>query len=154
MNNSIRRTLAAALTVAMTGCATVTHGPMQRIYVNSEPQATVRTHDCGVGSTKRMQTPGVVWVSRRADRCAFTFEAPGYQTETRYLSRMVNEKVVDNVELADDLCGGIECNSLSDYLGVAMVGLIFIGAGVGIDAATGALFRQEPSDVIVRLKEQ
>ena len=155
MRIAVRRSLAIGLVVVtMTGCATVSHGPMQRIHVDSDPPATVYTRECGPGSTKRAETPAVVWVSRRAERCALTFEVEGYEPQTRLLRRTVSERTLHNIEAADDLCEFSDCRDLSDWFAVTMAAAILVGAGVGIDAATGAMFRQEPSEVVVRLRER
>lgn len=149
MNVTMKRgLLAAILALNVTACATVQHGPMQRIAVDSEPQGvTVQTDDCGVASTRQTQTPGVVWVSRRADRCALTFTARGYEPQTVTLHRIIADEFFENVEAADVFCSGGDCISL-DFL---LVGALFAGTGFAVDAATGALFELEPDDVFVEM---
>jgi hypothetical protein len=137
-----------ALTLNLAACATVQHGPVQRIHVDSEPsEAVVRTEKCGPGSTKEVRTPGVVWVSRRADRCTLTFSAEGYESERVELTRAVAEEFLDNVEwfgvCGDDL---VDCDVEWLFLGSFLA-----GTGFGVDAITGALFEQQPNDVLVTL---
>lgn len=141
--------LAAALTIALTGCATVQHGPVQKIYVDSEPQdAVVQTSDCGVGSTKEVRTPGVVWVSRRADKCTLRFSAPGHYTETVTLRREVAEEFLHNVDLVGEIC----CWDTDSSLTGLLLGGLFAGTGFAVDGATGAMFKQEPSAVLIELE--
>src|SRR5215212_10069845 len=82
--------LLALLALNLAACATMQHGPVQRISVESDPpDAVVYTDQCGPGSTKEARTPGVVWVSRRAERCTLTIVAPGYESETVVLTRAI-----------------------------------------------------------------
>jgi hypothetical protein len=149
MDASMKRSaLAAALALHLAACATVQHGPMQRIPVDSEPQdALVRTADCGPGATKEVRTPGVVWVSRRAERCMLTFASRDHYTEQVTLTRELSEKFFENAEVAADLC----CTSGDDWLGFFLGGL-FAGTGFAVDTATGALYEQHPSEVFVELE--
>jgi hypothetical protein len=141
--------LAAALTIALTGCATVQHGPVQKIHVDSEPQdALVKTSDCGIGSTKEVRTPGVVWVSRRADKCTLRFSAPGHYTETVTLHREVADEFLQNVNVVGELCCWDTDNSLTGLL----LGGLFAGTGFAVDGATGAMFKQEPSALLIELE--
>ena len=133
-----RTLLLAVLALNLAACATVQHGPVQRIPVDSEPAgAVVYTEDCGPGSTKEATTPGVIWVSRRAERCALTFTAPGYDLERVVLTREIAEEFIENIDFLD-----------TDYF---LLGGFLAGAGFGVDAITGALFEQHPNEVFVSL---
>jgi hypothetical protein len=144
----MRSLVAAILLLTMTGCATVQHGPVQRIEVDSEPQdAIVRTSDCGPGSTKETRTPDVVWVSRRAEKCTLTFLLPGHYTEQVALHRKVAEEFFENAEVAVDM---VCCND--GWLGWLLLGGLFAGTGFAVDTATGALYEQEPGSVFVELQ--
>jgi hypothetical protein len=111
---------------------------VQRIPVDSEPAgAVVYTEDCGPGSTSEARTPGVIWVSRRAERCALTFTTPGYALQRVVLTREIAEEFLQNIDFLD-----------ADSF---FIGGFLTGAGFGIDALTGALFEQHPNDVFVSL---
>lgn len=139
--------LAALVAIALTGCATVQHGPVQRIDVDSEPRdAVVRTSDCGPGSTKEVRTPGVVWVSRRAEHCTLRFSAPGFYAETVTLRREMAEEFLDNVNVIGEI--GYWDDSLTGLL----LGGLFAGTGFAVDGATGAMFQQHPSAVVIELE--
>jgi hypothetical protein len=147
---------AALLALVFTGCATIQHGPMQRIRVDSEPvAATIRTHDCGPGSTKAARTAGIVWVNRRATRCALTISAPGFEPQTVRLQRVLSHEARDNARIFAELCDGdaLDCNSFSDVVAAVFLGGIFAGTGFGVDAATGAMVALEPNDIHVTLVE-
>jgi hypothetical protein len=133
-----RVALLATLALTFAACATVQHGPVQRIPVDSEPTgAVVYTEDCGPGSTREATTPGVIWVSRRAERCALIFTAPGYELERVVLTREIAEEFLENIDFLD-----ADSFFISGFLA---------GAGFGVDAITGALFEQQPHDVFVSL---
>jgi len=143
----MKRALLAALLLGNVACATVQHGPMQRIPVGSEPpEAIVRTEQCGPGSTKETKTPGVVWVNRRAERCTLTIVAPYYEAATVVLERAIAPEFYDNIDLAADTLSGP-----ADW-GFFLLGGFLAGTGFGVDAATGALFEQHPHAVFVELE--
>ena len=152
----MKQIAAIVLAAVLTGCATVDHGPMQRIYADSDPvAATVRTKDCGPGSTKVAKTAAVVWVSRRATHCALTFTAPGFESRTVTLHREMSDRTFDNARGVADFCDGdvLDCNSLSDFFAAIFLGGLVAGTGFGVDAATGAMFEQHPSNIHVELVE-
>jgi hypothetical protein len=90
------------------------------------------------GSTREARTPGVIWVSRRAERCALTFTAPGYELERVVLTREIAQEFLDNIDFLD-----------ADSF---FIGGFLTGAGFGLDALTGALFEQHPNHVFVSLE--
>jgi hypothetical protein len=142
-----RTLLLAALALTLGACATVQHGPVQRIRVDSDPAgAKVRTERCGPGATKEVRTPGVVWVSRRAERCTLTFTADGYVGKRVVLTRVLAEEFLENAE-ALDVCLELDCDG-GEWL---VLGGLIAGTGFGVDAITGALYQQQPSDLYVNL---
>ena len=150
MSMPMKRTLLLAIAaLSLAACATVQHGPVQRIHVESEPSgAKVRTELCGPGATKEVSTPGVVWVSRRAERCTLTFTADGYVGKRVVLTRVLAEEFMENAE-ALAVCDALDC----DDGGWFVLGGLVAGTGFGVDAITGALFEQQPSEVFVSLPE-
>lgn len=143
--------LAAIVALNVTACATVQHGPVQRIHVESEPSgAEVLTTLCGPGSTKKALTPAVIWVSRRAERCTLLFSADGYESDRVVLTRAVADESLDNLEFfeicAEDV---LDCDDAWPFF---FFGGLLAGTGFGVDAVTGALFEQQPADVFVRLQ--
>ncbi len=138
--------LLAILALTLAACATVQHGPVQGINVDSEPTgAKVRTDLCGPGATKEVYTPGVVWVSRRAERCTLTFTADGYIGKRVVLTRALSPEFLENAE-AIDVCGGGDCDATW-----FIVSSLVAGAGFGVDAISGALYEQQPGEVFVTL---
>jgi hypothetical protein len=153
----MRRVLSLLLAFTSAACATVNHGPMQRIHVGSDPAgASVDLRDCGAGSTKTAKTPATVWVSRRATRCTLTFAADGYRPRTARLERRVADASANNFDMATELCedDASNCNSLTDLFIVGAVAGVLVGSGLGIDAATGARWQQVPSRVDMTLQPE
>ncbi|HVS33530.1 MAG TPA: hypothetical protein VMS98_18995 [Thermoanaerobaculia bacterium] len=151
------RLLPPLLALTFAACATVDHGPMQRIRVDSQPAgANVTTIDCGPGSTKKARTPAVVWVNRRASRCAITFSAIGYESETFRLQRRISDATSENIRFLDGLCTeeALDCNSASDWFGVILISAAVSGTGIGVDALSGAMFEQEPNEIVANLCPQ
>lgn len=147
--------LLAFLSLSFVACATVQHGPVQRIHVETDPEgAIVRTENCGPGATREATTPADVWVSRRAKECAFTLAAPGYYVETVVLSRKVADEYFENLDLAGVLCGDdvIDCSDPSSWPFFLFFGGVLAGTGFGVDTVTGAMFEQEPAEVMVELQ--
>lgn len=139
----------ALLALSLAACATVQHGPMQRISVDSDPaDVKVRTDKCGPGSTKETRTPGVVWVSRRAERCTLTFTEDGYVGKRIVLTRAISDEFLENLDLLD-VCTEVDCDDAWGYL---FFGGFLAGTGFGIDAITGALYEQQPHEVWVTLE--
>ena len=139
----------ALLALNLAACATVQHGPMQRIRVDSDPaDVKVRTDKCGPGSTRETRTPGVVWVSRRAERCTLTFTEDGYVGKRIVLTRAIAEEFMENLDLLD-VCTEVDCD---DGWGYLFFSGFLAGTGFGIDAITGALYEQQPHDVWVTLE--
>lgn len=141
-----RTLLLAILAFSLAACATVQHGPVQRIYVESDPpDAVVKTDHCGPGSTRETRTPGVVWVSRRAERCTITVTADGYVGKRVTLARAIADEFLENLE-ALRVCD-VNCDETFFLLGGVVA-----GTGLGVDAITGALYVQQPSEVYVTLE--
>jgi hypothetical protein len=143
----MKRLLLALCVSVLGACATVQHGPMQGIVVDSDPQnVLVRTQDCGVTSTRETRTPATVWVSRRADHCMLVFTAPDFWTERVTLERSVAEEFVQNVDVANEVWSDTD-----DAVAGFFLGGLLAGAGFAVDASTGAMFQQSPSRVFVQL---
>lgn len=143
--------LAAVLALNLAACATVQHGPLQRVHVDSEPSgADVLTTLCGPGSTKKARTPGVIWVSRRAERCTVLVSADGYESERVVLTRAVANEYFDNLSWLE-ICGPDALDCVDDWPYFFFGGLL-AGTGFGVDAVTGALYEQQPDDVFVTLE--
>jgi hypothetical protein len=150
----MRRIVSILLALFTTACATVHHGPMQRIQVDSAPAGvTVRSTGCGPGSTESATTPATVWVSRRATRCTLTLSASGYREEIVLLRRGRNDVTNRNFNAAGVICEHeANCNSFHEFFGVLALGALLGGTGLGVDAATGARYEQQPSYVAVTLR--
>ncbi|HEY0371311.1 MAG TPA: hypothetical protein VGD79_04890 [Thermoanaerobaculia bacterium] len=143
----MKHAVLSLLALTLAACATVQHGPVQRISVESDPpDAVVKTDHCGPGSTRETRTPGAVWVSRRAERCTITVTADGYVGKRIALSRVIAPEFLENLD-ALQVCGP-ECDEPAFFF----LGGFFAGAGIGVDAISGALFELQPDAVSVTLE--
>ncbi len=127
--------------IALTGCTTIANGPMQRVYVDSEPQgAVVRLQRCGALATKTVTTPGIAWVSRRSTQCELTFAMPERAEQRTKLSRHVSRNITIYGTTAEVLLDG--SSDLGEW---AVVATVFLLPSFVIDAATGSMFELQPS---------
>ncbi|HUR82582.1 MAG TPA: hypothetical protein VM733_17595 [Thermoanaerobaculia bacterium] len=145
----MKKLLAFLLMFTLTACATVQHGPVQRIAVDSEPQgAVVRTAHCGPGATKEVRTPGELWVSRRAEHCTLTFTARDHYAEQVTLHREMAPEFFENADAAAVVLD----EGPGEWLPWFVFGTVLAGTGFAVDTATGALFEQHPREVFVNLE--
>ena len=113
------------------GCASIAHGRFQQVPVTSSPAGADVTADCGRGAKEAGQTPVVVKVSRKADRCIITVQKDGYSEESVVLKRHVS--------------GWVWGNIFMPYVTVP---------GVLVDLYNGAAYRRAPASVDVHLKQE
>src|SRR5687767_15948642 len=79
------------------GCASIANGRFQQVPVISSPAGADVTADCGRGAKAVGQTPVVVKVSRKADRCVITVDKAGYSEHSVVLKRHVSGWVWGNM---------------------------------------------------------
>jgi hypothetical protein len=142
----------ALLLLALTGCATTTQGPLQRIEIESDPSgAAVDAIRCGV-SIGALETPTTIMVSRRAKRCLISISHSGYYTSNVPLERVISDRLGENFEAMGiancDDCGG----HFLDWMALAVVGLAGALTGVVVDAASGAMYELQPSRIFAELE--
>ena len=116
--------------LATTGCGTIANGGSQKIPVMSDPIGAKVLSDCGRGPREVGETPVVVKVSRKADRCIITVKKDGYGDESIVLTRHLSGWVWGNVFLP------------------------YVVPGVLIDLYDGGAYRRSPAAVDVRLREE
>ncbi|HSP16507.1 MAG TPA: hypothetical protein VLV78_17315 [Thermoanaerobaculia bacterium] len=138
----MRRAIAVICLIALTGCTTVANGPMQRVYVDSNPDgAVVRLTHCGAFATKAATTPAVVWVSRRSTQCELTFAMPERAEQRTKLSRHVSRHMSIYGTTAEVILDG------SDSIGEWFIaGTLLLLPSFVIDAATGSMFELQPNE--------
>ncbi len=118
--------LAAAASLALGGCATVTRGTTDQIQLVSEPDgATAKT-----SLAQQCLTPCTLQVSRK-DEFSVTFSKPGF----------TDQSVQVKTRVAGSGAAGFAGNVL--FGGVV---------GMGVDAATGSTLEHVPNPVSVVLK--
>jgi hypothetical protein len=144
------RRATALLALSLTACGTVTHGPLQRIQVESEPAgARVNADHCGSPKSGQLYTPATVWVSRRATRCKLTLRLDGFEQRSVMLHRRLSDKFAENTTPARDICApGLECG-LTEFLVTGLMAGLAIGTGFAVDSVSGAMYEQRPYVVAI-----
>ena len=150
----MKRTLSGILILSM-GCATMNRGPVQKVYIESDPSgAVVELEKCG-RQPKDLRTPTDLFISRRVKRCTVHIALDGYEPARVMLQRRpADYSPADRAEDIAEVCGayGENCNSLTDLLILGTVGVFLWGVGKGVDAAAGANYQLEPRHVRVELQ--
>lgn len=136
------------LLLLTTACGTMSHGPMQRIDVTSDPiGAEVRTSGCGT-RTVAFTTPGHFWASRKATRCTLSFTAQGYLPFEMTLKRIGSgDAAFEAGAVATDVL-----TSPGEVVEAVVLAGAVVGASLAIDWATGGLYELSPSDFEVFLE--
>jgi hypothetical protein len=126
----IRLAMLALLVCALflNACATVAHGKYQEIPVLSKPAGAEVLTDCGKGVESAGQTPVVVRLSRKADRCVITLKKDGYEDSSAIVKR--------------HLSGWFWCNVFLPYVTVP---------GALVDLYDGAAYKKAPAAVKVTM---
>src|SRR6476619_7146744 len=138
----MRKLIAILGALVMTGCATVSNGPMQRVYIDSDPQgAAVRLERCGALATKTLVTPGVAWVSRRATQCRVTLGMPNAAEQKLRLSRHVSRSMKRYATTADVLSDvAFSGNGFDDLAAAGFIATILFVPSFAVDAISGSMF--------------
>jgi len=161
MKKQNRLLLLALPLAALAGCATISSPRQIRremIHVESLPSGGVIELDCGTASgVAPGTTPADVEIPRRQDPCRLTVSKAGFRTFAVELTRRVRKGFYGNIAspfgglligaAAEPRCQG-ECwfGGYSTAIGTA-TGMIIGGIGMGVDAATGAMWEHEPKQV-------
>jgi len=146
------KALVAVLVLAQ-GCATVHNGRYQDIPVVTDPSGATVEVRCGKVQPLAV-TPTTVRLPRRIDQCSLILTRSGFHSETVGFESFASGWVWGN--FAAPVVGGVVGTTRhSDQAFVDFfVGAVIGGAGFGIDALTGAMWRLEPVKVERKLKPQ
>jgi hypothetical protein len=138
-----------------TGCATIANGRYQRVQVvTNPPAAKVSVHGTRrqtKATPLQFETPGEVVLHRKEKQVVLRIEKVGYEPAEITLGRSAS---------AWTPVGGASFLGLGIMTGMVEGGAVFglgmgaicLGISVGIDLATGAAFRLDPSKVSVTLR--
>lgn len=164
----MRRLLAVVTALATLRCGTIVHGSTQILPVNSDPSGAVARLTCADGTAGEATTPGSLLLRRNAEACTLTVSKSGYQTETVALHRGKSSVMIGNIGtsaigavtgiIVGVLAGAAVSNGNLFSGGSALDAGAIIGGVIGvltpgwIDARTGAMYRQDPPRVDVKLK--
>ncbi len=155
-------------------CATIAHGPNQKIDVVTDPPGAVASFE-----DQRVVTPGQIVVRRKLKDAEIRIEKEGYLTQRVRLIRekhtkplwlnaalipvglfaggeVGNRTAPDREETCSSSGGFGFCrrsNHLNEIVVGALVGAVVVeGIAFGVDYATGAAFRLEPPRIDVKLE--
>lgn len=150
--------LALTIGVLTASCASVKHGTMQRIPVQTEPAGARVGIDCGDAPRRAGElTPTVITVPRKADTCRLRLTKPGYEPEIVELRRVTSPAVYGNLNAAgagvEVLVDSICCDDVAAAVGAftLVTGAVVGGFGFAVDHATGAMYQHIPTHVAVEL---
>jgi hypothetical protein len=160
MKKPIASLAAASSFLALTGCASIVHGPNQKILVETNPPGAIAS---ALG--KSVVTPGTLVMPRKTEEARIRIEKEGYETLVVPLVRKDSAALWLNMVA---LPAGIYAGGAIGYekdkeshewlaventiAGAAIGGVAVPFALMGTDMATGAAYKLVPSHVIVDLK--
>jgi hypothetical protein len=135
-----------AFLLALSGCATVHHGPSQAIAVSSVPAGADVEVRCGKAKGEG-KTPTTVRLPRRADPCSLELTLEGYQPETVVFDTHPSRWAWGN--FGPVIAGGVSgATRHSDQAFVDfLIGALFSGIGFSVDAISGSMWELEPAVV-------
>jgi hypothetical protein len=137
----IRIAPALLLLTLPTGCATILRGSHQNIRVETDPPGATASAD-----SETITTPGVLKIARQSKTLEVLVEKEGYVSVRVPLVRRVDVPYPGDLVLAvTAMVGGALTKSAVGFIG-------FPVAAVGVDIATGANHRIEPSKIFLRLE--
>lgn len=157
--------------VLLARCATLSHNEFEQIAVTSTPSGADVTLDCGRGPTRIGTTPLTLMVRRRDTGCSVAMAKDGWIGMRVQLHRVLSSAVWGNF-LGGAIAAAVVSNSNVDFsaqngtpsggtvnvsasgsgsISPATAGAVVMGAGVLVDAASGALYSHVPKRVDVTL---
>jgi len=141
-------------------CASIAHGRYQHVSVHSTPPGAAVRVDCGDAPSFGGVTPVMITVRRRAEHCGITLSKAGYAdqafTFTRAHSRVgwanLGSGLLLGMAAGIGLTGPLDTSNRPNEIAIAGIAA-GTGIGLAIDGSTGAIFRQVPDSVEIRLAE-
>ena len=132
------------------GCATVQNGRHQEIPVVTDPAGANVEVRCGKTQPPAV-TPATIRLPRRVEECSLILTRPGFRSETVMFESTPSGWFWAN--FTGPIIGGVSGatrhsdQAFLDFFFGALIG----GAGFGIDALTGAMWKLEPAKVELTL---
>ena len=147
----MKRFAAIAILIS-TGCATVNHGPIDRVPVSTDPAGAEVAVECGRASRGPFTTPVVLVLSPKADDCRIHLTKAGYHAQTIEFQSYPRQSVWWN--LLPSALGVLSLVAQADEASglEAAGGAILSGVGFAIDGRNGSMWTLEPKGVDVKLQ--
>ena len=156
-HRSLGMSLLLVLAPLLSGCATVIHGTLQDVRVETDPPGATAS----VGDQK-ITTPGVLKLKRKEKALEIVVEKRGYETRRVALTRKDSGWDWLNaigIPVGIVVGGAIGHRSDSGFLafegaatGAVIGGVALSGAGFLIDNGDGAAYKLDPPLVVLRLE--
>ena len=138
-------TLVAAVLLTP-GCATLHNGRHQEISVVTDPAGATVEVRCGKQQPAAV-TPATIRLPRRVTQCSLLLTRPGFHSETVVFDSRPSGWVWGN--FAAPIAGAASGTTRQSdrAFGDFLLGALLGGAGLGVDALTGAMWQLEPAKV-------
>ena len=145
----------ALLSLALSGCALISHGTRKTIDVGSVPaaRATLTCDGTPVGST---DTPGKITFKRRQESCNLVFDREGFESKTITLERGPARAFWGNFGLAAGAGAAVFATNNTNLVGLIAIpaSLVIAGTTLLVDRLSGAYYDWSPRAVMVTLQQQ
>ncbi|HEX5718614.1 MAG TPA: hypothetical protein VF179_20810 [Thermoanaerobaculia bacterium] len=139
-----------AVAILTQGCATLHNGRHQEIRVVTDPAGATVDVRCGKQQPAAV-TPATVRLPRRVEQCSLILTRPGFHSETVVFDSSPSGWAWGN--FAAPIAGaasGTTRQSDEAFVDFSF-GALLGGAGLGVDALTGAMWQLEPAKVELKL---
>ena len=156
--------LAACLFMTLSACATISHGPMETITVDSKPSGAAASIHCDGGVNVSGITPARLVIPRKADNCVVEV-SQGDRKKTVALEQGISGRYWMNFAgaVGFGLFGTIAFSNTDSFFGpsnhnadqaanAALASGILGGVGFIVDSLSGSMHDHNPHEVIVDLE--
>lgn len=128
------------------GCATLHNGRHQEIRVVTDPAGATVEVRCGKQQPAAV-TPATVRLPRRVDQCSLILTRPGFHSETVVFNSSPSGWTWGNFSAPIAGAASGTTRQSDQAFGDFLFGALLGGAGLGVDALTGAMWQLEPAKV-------
>lgn len=145
------------LALRLNGCASVAHGPMERIAIDTNPGGADVKIVCSNQVVASGVTPTSLSIPRRGDPCEVALSKEGYESARVPLERGFSGRYWGNIGMAAAIPAGVVMlfgdNSDDDSLAPALFGVGVAGCiGLFLDRVNGSMYDHDPAHVSLQLQ--
>jgi len=143
------------LSVFLTACATITHGPNETIAVDSQPSGAAASIKCDGGVNVSGTTPAKLVIPRKADHCVVEVSSAGRAKSVRMV-RGYSGRFWANFSSTSAIPAGGFVAFFGDNISAFNWGLGFgvglTGVGFLIDSLNGSMYDRDVHEVTIYLE--